>query len=61
MGTDRITEFLTVLIFALTVGIGIWLVMSYLEGAAQGIGLAVVIAATITAWQYLRKRFGRFR
>lgn len=61
MNSDKVTEFTTVLVFAIAVGTAIMLAVQYLEGTVQAIVLILIGAAAITAWQYLRKRFGRQR
>ncbi|MCL6519841.1 MAG: hypothetical protein K6T99_08415 [Armatimonadetes bacterium] len=60
MRNDKITEFLTVLIFAMAVGGAAMLTILYLEGILRAVALIVIIAATIGSWSYLRKRFGRY-
>lgn len=59
MRNDKITEFVTVLVFAMVVAAGASLSILYLEGFWRHAALLILLAATITAWQYLRKRFGR--
>lgn len=59
MKSDRLAEFVAVLVFALTFGAGTWLVLRCLGAKNQLIALLVLIAAAILAWRYLRRRFGR--
>ncbi len=60
MRSDKITEFLTVLVFAMAIGGAAMLAILYLEGTARIIALAAIIVTTIGSWNYLRKRFGRY-
>ncbi len=59
MKSDRLAEFVAVLVFALAFGAATWLVLTYLRARDQLIALLVLIAAAILAWRYLRTRFGR--
>lgn len=56
---DKLTEFVTVLTFAMVIGAGAVLSILYLEETLRAIALFALVAATIVAWQYLRKRFRR--
>jgi len=58
---DRLTEFVTVLIFALMIGAAIALIIRCLEPALRPIALVILGVVVIAVWQYLRKRFGRGR
>lgn len=59
MNHDKITEFVTVLIFAMIVGGGASLSILYLEGVARDVALGALIVIAVVAWQFLRRRFGR--
>ncbi|HEY3297853.1 MAG TPA: hypothetical protein VGK34_04280 [Armatimonadota bacterium] len=59
MKQNKITEFVTVLAFAIVAGAGGMFISSRLSGTAQAIALIALFAGIIISWQYLRKRFGR--
>ena len=59
MNADKITEFLLVLVFAMVIGTCAVLSVLYLEPLARGIAIFVLVVATITSWQFLRRRFRR--
>lgn len=56
---EKITEFLTVLLFALVIGAAAVLSVLYLEGVTRGVAILFILVAAVVAWQYLRRRFGR--
>jgi hypothetical protein len=58
---SKLAEFITVLAFALALGVGIALAAYWLKGTAGTIAIIIIAIATIAAWQYLRRRFGRGR
>ena len=59
MQGNKLTEFVTVLVFAMIVGSATMLSIMNLEGVAQVGALIIILIATIVIWQYLRKQFGR--
>ena len=59
MNPDKLAEFVTVLTFAAVVGLAVWLTVSYLEGTARTVVLALLVVVAIAVWQYLRTRFKR--
>ena len=59
MNTDKLTEFITVLICAMVVGALAMLAVLHLSGAALTAALVILMGVTIASWQYLRKRFRR--
>lgn len=59
MSGEKITEFLVVLVFALVIGTGVVLTVLYLSGVSRNVVIFVLLVAALTAWQFLRKRFGR--
>ena len=60
MQNSKLSEFITVLVFALVIGAGVWLSTIYLKSdTARGILLIVLLAAAVIVLQYLRKRFQR--
>jgi len=59
MTGDKLTEFVTVLVFAMVVGAGAVLSILHLEGTARAVALFALVTSTIIAWQYLRRQFGR--
>ena len=61
MSGDRLTEFVTVLAYALVISTVLMLSIFYLEGTVRVVALIALVTATIIAWQYLRRRFGRGR
>jgi len=58
---DKLTEFVTALVFALVIGAAVALTVRYLGPGPRAVGLIVIGAVAIAAWQYLRKKFGRAR
>jgi 4-hydroxybenzoate polyprenyltransferase len=59
MRSGKLTEFITVLLFAMVVGAAGILSILYLNGTAQMIAIVLIVVAMIASWRYLRKRFGR--
>jgi len=59
MSGEKITEFLVVLVFALVTGTCAVLAVQCLEGVLRAVALLVLLVGALTAWQFLRKRFGR--
>ncbi len=59
MSTEKITEFLLVLVFALAIGAAAILTVLYLEGVNRGLAILGTMVVAVAAWQYLRRRFGR--
>jgi len=59
MRSDKLTEFVTVLIFAMVIGGGAMLAIMNLNGNALMFTLAILVIAAVASWQYLRKRFRR--
>jgi uncharacterized membrane protein YjjP (DUF1212 family) len=61
LNPEKLTEFITVLLFAMVIGAAGMLAVLNLRGVWLTLALTALTAATVTAWQYLRKRFGRHR
>ena len=60
MKSSKLAEFATVLIFALVLGAGVWLIIRYVENnISRLIAFIVLAVAAVLALSYLRKRFGR--
>ena len=55
----RATEFITVLVFALVVGVATGLAIRFLQGRELTAALLGLGAVTILVWQFLGRRFGR--
>lgn len=55
----RSTEFVTVLVFALIIGMATGLAIRFLQDTQLTAALLGLGAITIFAWRYLGKRFGR--
>ena len=59
MNSNRLTEFLAVLVSALALGAAGFLITRYLQGNARFAAIIVMIAIAVLASRTLRKRFGR--
>lgn len=59
MNKNKLVEFITVLAFAVIVGLAAWLSATYLSGTALIISVLVIAALAVILWQFLRKKFGR--
>ena len=59
MNQDKITEFVTVLSFALIFGAAAMLSVLYLSGTRLEVALLLIVVGTILSWKYLRKKFNR--
>lgn len=59
VNTDKITEFLVVLVFALVTGACAILAVLSLEGVLRAVAIFILLIGALAAWQFLRKRFGR--
>ena len=57
MNREKISEFLTVLAFAVIVGGAAALSNLYLEGLYQTTALVAIVIAALILWQVLRKKF----
>ena len=58
-GGSKFTEFITVLLFALVIGVAIGLALRFLQGNTLVLTLVAIGAVTILSWQFLGRRFGR--
>jgi hypothetical protein len=59
MNQDKLTEFITVLAFALLFGAAAMLSVRYLSGTQLEVALLAIVVGTIISWKYLRKKFNR--
>jgi len=59
MRHEKVTEFITVLIFAMGVGALAMGSILYLNGMRLTYALLALVVVTISSWRYLRRRFGR--
>jgi len=59
MQKHKAQEFLSVLIVALVVGTGGWLIVTFMSGIAFYAAIGLLTAGTVTLLRMLRKRFGR--
>ena len=59
MSGGRTKEFVTVLVFALAVGIATGLAIRFLKGTELTVALLGLGAVTILIWRFLGRRFGR--
>ena len=57
--TGRFTEFITVLVFALVIGIATRFALRFLRGAELTGALLALGAITVLIWRFLGRRFGR--
>lgn len=55
----RFTEFVTVLVFALAIGMATGLAIRFLQGRELTAALLGIGALTILLWRFVGKRFGR--
>jgi uncharacterized protein involved in response to NO len=56
---NKTVEFITVLAFAVIMGLSAWLSATYLSGTAAVAGVLVIAVLAVFLWQFLRKKFGR--
>jgi uncharacterized membrane protein YiaA len=56
---NKLVEFITVLAFAVIIGLAVWLSALNLSGMPLVISVLVMTALAVILWQFLRKKFGR--
>lgn len=61
MDKEKLYEFLSVLAFALLIGVLAVLSSLYLEGAYRTAARVVIVMGSLILWQVLRKRYHRNR
>ncbi|MFA6666496.1 MAG: hypothetical protein WCT06_07970 [Armatimonadota bacterium] len=59
MDKNKLVEFITVLAFAVIIGLAVWLSALNLSGMPLVISVLVMTALAVILWQFLRKKFGR--
>lgn len=59
MDKNKLVEFITVLAFAVIIGLAVWLSALNLSGTPLVVSVLVMTALAVILWQFLRKKFGR--